>query len=191
VTLNKPFGLDRVPVIKAAKKIPVVMTPAEVARLIAMAPGLKYRAALSIAYGAGLRAAEVVNLKVTDIDSTQMLIRVENGKGAKDRLAKLSPQLLELLRECWLKSPYHSSFWLFPCRKDLTKHITTRQFSRACVAAAAAAKIPKHVTLHTLRHSFATPLLEAGVDVRVIQVMLGHAKLETVNRRAKLTPVEG
>jgi integrase/recombinase XerD len=177
VTLAKPFGVERVPVIKDAKKIPIVLTPEEVARLIAMAPGLKYRAALSVAYGAGLRASEVVHLKVSDIDSVNMTLRIENGKGGKDRLAKLSPHLLALLREWWLTC--RSKVWLFPSRNGVLQHITARQFSRACIMAVEAAKIDKHVTLHTLRHSFATHLLESGTDIRVIQVMLGHAKLET------------
>jgi integrase/recombinase XerD len=142
-----------------------------------MAPGLKYRAALSVAYGAGLRASEVVNLKVSDIDSAHMTLRIENGKGGKDRLAKLSPHLLALLREWWLTC--RSKVWLFPSRNGVLQHITARQFSRACIMAVEAAKIDKHVTLHTLRHSFATHLLESGTDIRVIQVMLGHAKLET------------
>jgi site-specific recombinase XerD len=177
VTLAKPFGLDRVPVIAEATRVPVVLTQDEVARLLAAAPGFKYRAALSVAYGAGLRAAEVVQLKVSDIDAAQMAIRVEQGKGAKDRFAKLSPALLTLLREWWLTC--RSPVWLFPSRTGVLRHITPRQFSRGCMAAAQAAKIGKRVTLHTLRHSFATHLLEAGVDIRVIQVMLGHSKLET------------
>ncbi len=177
VTLGVPFGFERVPILREPKKVPVVLTPEEVARLLLMAPGLKYRAALSVAYGAGLRASEVVNLKVSDIDSDRMVIRVENSKRRKDRLAKLSPQLLALLRDWWRKC--RSQVWLFPSRNGVMQHITTRQFSRGCEYAATAAKIPKRVTLHTLRHSFATHLLEAGVDVRVIQVMLGHQRLDT------------
>lgn len=186
VTLGQSSTIERVPVIREARKLPQVLTPEEVARLIAAAPGLKYRAALSVAYGAGLRRTEVVNLKVTDIDSAQMLIRIENGKGAKDRMAKLSPPLLELLREWWRKS--RSQVWLFPSRCGVMQHISARQFSRACVAAAEAAQLDKRVTLHTLRHSFATHLLEAGVDVRVIQVMLGHAKLDTTAIYTRVSP---
>lgn len=186
VTLAKPFGVERVPVISEAKRIPTVLTPEEVARLIAAAPGLKYRAALSVAYGAGLRAAEVVQLKVHDIDAAQMAIRVEQGKGSKDRFAKLSPALLTLLRDWWRTC--RSPVWLFPSPCGVMRHITPRQFSRSCVAAARQARIDKHVTLHTLRHSFATHLLEAGVDIRVIQVMLGHAKLETTAIYTRVSP---
>jgi site-specific recombinase XerD len=186
VTLGQPSILERVPVIREARKLPKVLTPEEVARLIAAAPGLKYRAALSVAYGAGLRCSEVISLKITDIDSAQMLIRIENGKGAKDRMAKLSPQLLELLREWWRQC--RSQVWLFPSRCGVMQHVSPRQFSRACVAAAEAAQLGKRVTLHTLRHSFATHLLEAGVDVRVIQVMLGHAKLGTTAIYTRVSP---
>lgn len=186
VTLGKPFGVERIPVIGEAKRVPVVLTPDEVARLIAAAPGHKYRAALSVAYGAGLRAAEVVRLQIGDIDAAQMTIRIQQGKGAKDRFAKLSPQLLATLRDWWRAC--RSPVWLFPSRAGTLRHITTRQFSRGCVAAAHGAGIPKRVTLHTLRHSFATHLLESGVDIRVIQVMLGHAKLETTAIYTRVSP---
>jgi site-specific recombinase XerD len=134
---------------------------------------MKYRAALSVAYGAGLRASEVISLKVSNIDSRQMTIRIEQGKGHKDRTAKLSPRLLELLRAWWAEA--RPPVWLFPSRMSAFDHISPRQLARGCQAAVTAAEIKKRVTLHTLRHSFATHLLEAGVDVRVIQVMLGMA----------------
>src|SRR5262245_27290354 len=142
-------------------------------------PGLKYKAALSIAYGAGLRVGEVVMLRVSDIDSKRMLIRVEQGKGRKDRHAMLSPQLLELLRAWWLQC--RSKGWLFPSRDPLLP-ITTRQLNRVCHMAAEAAGLGTWVSPHTLRHSFATHLLESATDVRVIQVLLGHSKLETTAR---------
>jgi integrase/recombinase XerD len=142
-------------------------------------PGLKYKAALSIAYGAGLRGGEVVMLRVSDIDSERMLIRVEMGEGRKDRHAMLSPQLLELLRAWWLQC--RSRGWLFPGRDPLLP-ITTRQLNRVCHMAAQAAGLGSWVTPHTLRHSFATHLLESHTDVRVIQVLLGHAKLDTTAR---------
>ena len=140
------------------------------------APGLKYKAALSVAYGAGLRAAEVVSLKVCDIDSRRMIIRVEQGKGGKDRNVMLSASLLELLRTWWRAA--RPQGWLFPGQNPVNP-MTTRQLNRACHAAAQMAEIDKRVSLHTLRHSFATHLLEQNVDVRVIQVLLGHAKLDT------------
>jgi len=133
---------------------------------------VKYKAALSVAYGAGLRAAEVVSLKVSDIDSQRMLIRVEQGKGHQDRNAMLSPHLLELLRTWWRAA--RPQGWLFPGQNPVNP-MTTRQLNRACHAAAG---IEKNVSLHTLRHSFATHLLEQNTDIRVIQVLLGHAKLE-------------
>src|SRR5216684_4167027 len=140
------------------------------------AGGLKYRAALSVAYGAGLRANEVISLKIGDIDSTRMVIRVEQGKGHKDRYVMLSGHLLELLRAYWKAA--RPQGWLFPGR-DPVQPLTTRQLNRACHAAAQVAGIDKRVSLHTLRHSFATHLLEQKVDIRVIQVLLGHKKLDT------------
>lgn len=163
------------------RKLPRVLSPEDVVRLLEAAPGpgLKYKAALSIAYGAGLRGGEVVMLRVGDIDSERMLIRVEMGKGRKDRHAMLSPQLLELLRAWWLQC--RSRGWLFPGRDPLLP-ITTRQLNRVCHMAAQAAGLGSWVTPHTLRHSFATHLLESHTDVRVIQVLLGHAKLDTTAR---------
>jgi integrase/recombinase XerD len=186
VTLGRTEHLERIPVLREAKRLPMVLTPEEVARLLAAAPGMKYRAALSVAYGAGLRASEVISLKVSNIDSRQMTIRIEQGKGHKDRTAKLSPRLLELLRAWWAEA--RPPVWLFPSRMSAFDHISPRQLARGCQAAVTAAEIKKRVTLHTLRHSFATHLLEAGVDVRVIQVMLGHAKLETTSIYTRVSP---
>src|SRR6201985_2971259 len=146
------------------------------ARLLAAAPGLKYKAALSVAYGAGLRAAQVVSLKVSDIDSKRMIICVEQGKGGKDRNVMLSPHLLDLLRTWWKEARPRG--WLFPGR-DPAQPMTTRQLNRACHTAAQRAEIDKRVSLHTLRHSFATHLLEQNIDIRVIQVLLGHARLDS------------
>ena len=176
VTLGRPGFGDRMARIPSPERLPVVLSPEEVALLLAHAPGLKYRAALSIAYGCGLRVSEIVNLKVTDIDSARMLIRVEQGKGRKDRFAMLSPELLDLLREWWRVK--RSRGWLFP-GQQLVQPITPRQLNRACHAAADAAKLDKRVSMHTLRHSFATHLLERKIDIRVIQVLLGHRKLDT------------
>jgi site-specific recombinase XerD len=162
--------------VREPRKIPVILDPQEVARLIEAAPGPKYKAMFAAAYGAGLRVSEVVALKVTDIDSQRMLIRVEQGKGRKDRYAMLSPQLLELFRD-WYRIARPKP-WLFTGHDPMLP-LTTRQFTRAVHAAAERAEIKKRVTPHTLRHSFATHLLEAKIDVRIIQVLLGHAKLDT------------
>ena len=163
------------------RKLPRILTPDEVGRLLEAAPGpgLKYKAALGIAYGAGLRGGEVVMLRVSDIDSKRMLIRVEMGKGRKDRHAMLSPQLLDLLRAWWRQC--RSQSWLFP-GQDQIQPLTARQLNRVCHMAADAAGLGSWVTPHTLRHSFATHLLESDIDVRVIQVLLGHAKLDTTAR---------
>jgi integrase/recombinase XerD len=176
VTLGRPDLVERTTFVREPRKLPVVLSPEEVVRLLDAAPGLKYKAALSVAYGAGLRVSEVVALKVGDIDSKRMIIRVEQGKGRKDRYVMLSPHLLELLR-AWYKAARPQG-WLFPGR-DRVQPMTTRQLNRACHAAANMAEISKPVSMHTLRHSFATHLLEQNIDIRVIQVLLGHAKLDT------------
>ncbi len=176
VTLRCAEIADQLRYVRGPRKLPVVLSFEEVGRLLEAAPGLKYKAAFSIAYGAGLRASEVVSLKVSDIDSERRVIRVEQGKGRKDRYAMLSPYLLELLRAWWHEE--RPATWLFP-GLDPLRPLSTRQFNRACHAAALAAGIEKRVSPHTLRHSFATHLLEGGTDIRVIQVLLGHAKLDT------------
>jgi integrase/recombinase XerD len=163
------------------RKLPVVFSIEEVSNLLMAAPGpgLKYRAALSISYGGGLRAAEVCSLKVGDIDSDRMLIHVEQGKGRKDRKVMLSPGLLALLRDYWREA--RPEGWLFPGQPKINP-MSPRQLHRAFTSAKHMAGIAKPATLHTLRHSFATHLLEANTDVRVIQVLLGHAKLTTTAR---------
>jgi integrase/recombinase XerD len=183
ITLKRHDIIEHTTFIRAPRKLPVVLSPEEVARLLNAAPGLKYKAALSVAYGAGLRASEVVSLKVSDIDSKRMLIRVEQGKGHKDRNVMLSPHLLELLRAWWKAA--RPQGWLFP-GQNRVNHLTMRQLNRACHAAAQMAKINKRVSLHTLRHSFATHLLEQNIDIRVIQVLLGHAKLDTTALYARV-----
>jgi integrase/recombinase XerD len=176
VTLRKPAIVLDMPFVREPRRLPVVLSPQEVARLLDAAPGLKYKAALSIAYGAGLRASEVISLKIADIDSARMVIRVEQGKGRKDRYVMLSEHLLELLRAWWKAG--RPQGWLFPGQNPVNP-LTPRQLNRACHAAAQMAEIDKPVSLHTLRHSFATHLLEQKTDIRVIQVLLGHKKLDT------------
>ena len=176
VTLERDDLVRRLTLVSEPRRAPIVLSPEEVARLLTAAPGVKYRAALGVAYGAGLRVSEVVALKVSDIDSERMLLRVEQGKGRKDRFVMLSPQLLELLRD-W-RQVAQPRGWLFP-GLDPVNPMSARQLCRAVSAAARAAGIAKRVSPHTLRHSFATHLLEQNVDIRVIQVLLGHAKLET------------
>jgi len=181
-TLERGDTVSKMSTVRVPHKLPVVLSREEVARLIASTTNLKYRAALSVAYGAGLRTSEVVALKVSDIDSTRMTLRVEQGKGHKDRYTMLSPVLLEHLRAWWREAHAQGKMlnggWLFP-GQNIIKSITTRQLNRVCHAAATAAEIDKRVSMHVLRHSFATHLLEDKVDIRVIQVLLGHKKLET------------
>ena len=176
ITVDRPEVVRHLAIVPKAHRLPVVLSPEEVTRLLEAASEAKYKAAFSLAYGAGLRVAEVASLKVSDIDSKRMLLRVEQGKRRKDRYAMLSPKMLELLRNWWrIERP---KVWLFPGR-DPIKPLSTRQLNRAVHEAASRAGIDKRVSPHTLRHSFATHLLEEHVDIRVIQVLLGHAKLET------------
>ena len=184
ITLSQPELMAKMQHVRVPRTLPVVLSRDEAARLIAAAPNLKHQVALSVAYGAGLRAGEVVSLKVGDIDSQRMTLRVEQGKGQKDRYAMLSPVLLERLRAWWRVGHAQGKIlpngWLFP-GLDPMDCLSARQLNRAVHVAADAAKIGKRVSPHTLRHSFATHLLEQGVDIRVIQVLLGHKKLETTS----------
>ncbi|MGF6541927.1 tyrosine-type recombinase/integrase [Paraburkholderia youngii] len=182
ITLRQPELMARMQPVRVPRVLPVVLSPDEVRRLIAAAGNLKHQTALSVAYGAGLRASEVVALKVGDIDSQRMTLRIEQGKGRKDRYAMLSPVLLERLRVWWRVARAQGKMldggWLFP-GMDPVNPLTPKQLNRAIHAAAVTAQIDKRVSMHTLRHSFATHLLEQKVDIRVIQVLLGHKKLET------------
>ena len=179
VTVDRPETTRHLVFVYEPRKLPRILPPEDVLRLLEAAPNPMSKAALSLAYGAGLRAMEVVALKVTDIDSQRMLLRVEQGKGRKDRFAMLSPQLLELLRD-WYRIA-RPRLYMFPGR-DKIGPMTPRQLNRICHMAAELAGLPAWVAPHTLRHSFATHLLESNVDVRVIQVLLGHAKLDTTAR---------
>ena len=182
VTLDHPQLMRKMQLVRIPRTLPVVLSREEVARLIEAAGNIKYQTALSLAYGTGLRAGEVVALKVGDIDSQRMTLRVERGKGQKDRYAMLSPVLLERLRVWWRVARAQGKMldggWLFPGMNPIDS-LSTRQLNRAIHAAADAAHIDKRVSMHTLRHSFATHLLEQKVDIRIIQVLLGHKKLET------------
>jgi len=182
VTLDRAEAMAKMSPVREPRKLPVVLSREEVARLIEAAGTPKYQAALSVAYGAGLRASEVVAIKVGDIDRARMTLRVEQGKGRKDRYAMLSPMLLEYLRAWWRAGRAQGKLldggWLFPGQNPV-KAISTRQLNRICHMAADAAEIDKRVSMHTLRHSYATHLLEQKVDIRVIQVLLGHKRLET------------
>jgi site-specific recombinase XerD len=182
VTLERPEALAKMSSVREPRKLPVVLSREEMARLIKAAANPKHQAALAVAYGAGLRASEVVALKVQDIDSTRMTLRIEQGKGRKDRYAMLCPVLLERLRSWWrfahARGKLLDGGWLFPGHNPVNP-MSTRQLNRICHAAAQAAGINKRVSTHTLRHSYATHLLEQKVDIRLIQVLLGHKRLET------------
>src|SRR5882672_6044179 len=178
--------------IREPQKIPQVMSPDETRRVLAVATSLKARVALSLCYGCGLRAGEVVRLKVKHIDSAQKIIRIEQSKGRKDRNVMLSAETLDLLRQWWKARPSRHDAgmplqerWLFPGNRR-GKPMTTRQLNRLFHEAADAAGIKKGVTLHALRHSFATHLLERGTDIRIIQALLGHDKLDTTARYTRV-----
>jgi site-specific recombinase XerD len=183
VTLSRAAMFERIPYARKPQRLPVVLSTAEAARFLAGVANLKHRIALTTAYAAGLRVSEVVRLKIADIDSSRMLIRVEQGKGGKDRYVMLSPRLLDLLRDYWRAvRPRH---WLFPGQSE-DRHLDPSVLQAACRVARAAAGFRKPVTMHTLRHSFATHLFEAGNDIRTIQVLLGHGDLSTTTRYARV-----
>lgn len=181
-TLEHPELMTKMHTVPTPRKIPVVLSRDEVARLIGSAGNLKNQTMLAVAYGAGLRANELVSLKVSDIDGQRGVLRIEQGKGHKDRFAMLSPVLLECLRTWWRTARAERRMldggWLFPGQNPVNP-LSTRQLGKIVHDAALAAQIDKRVSPHTLRHCFATHLLEQKVDIRVIQVLLGHKKLET------------
>ena len=185
VTLEMPWTEEYFPRVRRPHKLPVVLSHEEMLQFFDHIPSLKYRAALMICYGAGLRISEVVALQVSDIDSQRMLIRVEQGKGRKDRYAMLSPRLLEVLRRYWRAArPRH---YLFPSWRQ-NRHLSTTSLQVACREAARRSGLRKKVTAHTLRHSFATHLLENGTDIRIIQVLLGHSRLDTTAHYTAVSP---
>ncbi len=184
-TLEMPWTAEDFPRAKRPYKLPVVLSHEEVVLFFDYVPSLRYRAALMICYGAGLRVSEAVAVKISDIDSKRMLLRVEQGKGRKDRYAMLSPRLLEVLRIYWRAA--RPKVYLFPSWRT-GKHLNASSLQQACRDAWLRSGLRKRVTVHTLRHSFATHLLENGTDVRVIQVLLGHSQIDTTARYAAVTP---
>jgi integrase/recombinase XerD len=179
IILGRTAMVDRIPYARKPRRLPVILSADELVRFFSAVPNLKHRTALKAAYAAGLRVSEVVRLKLADIDSSRMLIRIDQGKGGRDRYIMLSPQLLGVLRAYWRETrPVH---WLFP-GEDSSRPLDPSVLQAACRTARAAAKLGKPVTVHTLRHSFATHLLEAGTDIRIIQVLLGHRDLSTTAR---------
>jgi integrase/recombinase XerD len=191
VTLRRHDLVEEIFHLREPDRVPLVLSRKEVKRILAMAPSLKAKVMLSLAYGCGLRAGEVFRLKVGDIDSAQEIIRIVQAKGRKDRNVMLPSDILGLLRDCWKERPTGQDRdvaaperLLFPGYRG--KHLSTRQISRLFLLTDLDAGITKRVTLHTLRHSFATHLLERGVDIRVIQALLGHSKLTTTARYARV-----
>jgi integrase/recombinase XerD len=193
VTLETPWAENALPRCRVPHKLPVVLSATEVSEFFQHVCTIRYRAALMTAYGAGLRVSEVVALQIGDIDSQRNLIRVRQGKGKKDRYAMLSARLLEVLR-CWFRSQHPAGQppkvspedWLFPgWRKG--RHMNTASLQTVCREAARAAGLSKRVTVHTLRHSFSTHLLENGADIRIIQVLLGHSRIETTARYTQVS----
>jgi site-specific recombinase XerD len=179
VTLERDWAITRLPYQKKRRKLPTVLSIAEMTRFLQAVPDLKARAVLMTAYAAGLRVCEVVALRVSDIDSQRMTLRIAVGKGGKERLVMLSPKLLALLRSYWkVERP---TGWLFPGR-PAGQHLSIRAVQWICHGAARRAGLNKPVTMHTLRHSFATHLLEAGTDLCTIQLLLGHRSLLSTAR---------
>jgi len=190
-TLEMPWTNEYFPRLRRPSKLPVVLSQEEVMLFFDNVPSLKYRAALMTCYGAGLRVSEAVALKLSDIDSRRMLIRVEQGKGAKDRYAMLSPRLLQILRRYCKAASFTKTTppqqYLFPSWRA-SRHLCPTSLQLACREAAALSGIRKRITVHTLRHSFATHLLENGADIRIIQVLLGHSRIDTTARYARVGP---
>jgi site-specific recombinase XerD len=184
VTLRRPWSSDDLPVPKKPSKLPVILSAEEVMAFLDSIPNLKHRTLLTTVYATGLRISEATRLQVHDIDSRRMVLRIEQGKGLKDRYVMLSPRLLEILRAYW-KSVRPSS-WLFP-GDSLSEPITCATIQKACRRVQRAAGVTKYVTPHSLRHAFATHLLEAGTNVRTIQILMGHRSLSTTSHYLKVS----
>lgn len=179
VTVEMPWGKESFSRVRVGNSLPVVLSPEEVAQFFEHVPSVKYRAVLMLCYGAGLRIGEAIAVKVSDIDSKRMVIRIAEGKGRKDRYVMLSPRLREVLRSYYRAA--RPEDWLFPSwRPD--RHLSASSISQACRDASKQCGLTKRITAHTLRHSFATHLLESGTDTRVIQVLLGHTRIDTTAR---------
>ena len=185
-TLKMPWDKSCFPRMRVPKRLPVVLSLEEVARHLEHLPKLTYRAALMLCYGSGLRISEAVSLKVSDIDSQRMLLRVEQGKGKNDRYTMLSPRLLEILRHYYRAQRPPKEGYLFPSR-GATQHLSSGAVRKACREAAKRSGLSKRVAPHTLRHSFATHLLEQGTDIRVIQTLLGHSRIDTTARYTQVS----
>lgn len=184
VTLEMPWGKECFPRVRVGQTLPVVLSQDEVSLFFANIASLKHRAALMLCYGAGLRISEAVSLKISDIDSQRMMLRIEEAKGRKDRYVMLSPRLLEVLRSYWRAA--RPETFLFPSWSQ-SRHLTTSALSVACRDASERCGFTKRITAHTLRHSFATHLLENGTDTRVIQVLLGHSRIDTTARYTQVS----
>jgi len=183
ITLGQKGVAEQIPFARKEDTLPAVLTQDEVVRLLKAEPNLKMRTAFTTIYAAGLRVSEVVALTIKDIDSARMVIHIRQAKGRKDRYVMLSEQLLAILRDYWRRTrPPH---WLFP-GPDPSRPVTTRSVQRACHKAAHAAGLDNKVTVHTLRHSLATHLLERGVDIRIIQDLLGHRHITATTRYARV-----
>ena len=183
ITLGQKDAFERIVAGKQPEKLPPVLNREEIVRFLEAVTGLRNRVALTTAYAAGLRVGEVVRLKIGSIDSERMLLHIEGGKGGRDRYAMLSPRLLKILRAYWKRA--RPSSWLFPGQEP-GGHVSIGALQSACRFARRRARIGKRVTAHSLRHSFATHLLESGTDIRIIQVVLGHTHLETTARYAQV-----
>lgn len=183
--LRRPTAVDLLPAMRSEKRLPEVLSPSEVEQFLQAVESLKHRAALTTAYAAGLRLSEVARLRVADIDSARLVIAVRQGKGRKDRYVTLSGELLQVLRDYWRAA--RPADWMFPGRNP-QQPVSSMTLQRACRRAAARARLTKKITPHTLRHSYATHLYESGVDLRTLQVLLGHSSLRTTAIYTRVSP---
>ena len=187
-TLEKDWANQKFPRVRVPETLPEILSQNEAVRFFQHVPSMKYRTALMVCYGAGLRVSDAVKLTPADIDAERMTIRIVQGKGSKDRYALLSPRVLEIIR-AWQEKLPATAEWLFPSWFGKDKHISIGSLQRACQEARYESGIPKTITVHTLRHSFATHLLEYGNDIRVIQVLLGHKRINTTAHYTRVSSV--